>query len=75
MEIEGRKVYQLIDANGKYRSTVTFKGVHVDFISKERREAIVYTYDQARLLAHYYIKEKNIPVMIECRRVYSKTEI
>lgn len=75
MEMEGRKVYQLIDANGKYRSTVKFKGVHVDFISKERKEAIVYTYDQARLLAHYYIKEKNIPVMIECRRVYSKTEI
>ena len=75
MEMEGRKVYQLIDANGKYRSTVTFKGVHVDFISKERREAIVYTYKDALLLANYYIERKKIPVMIECREVYSKTEI
>lgn len=75
MEIQGRKIYQLVDANGKYRSTVSFKGEHIDFISKERGEAIVYTYDEAKKIARYYIEEKNIPVMIECRTVYSKKEI
>jgi len=70
-----RKIYQILDANCNYRSCITFKGESLDYISKERRKAIVYTYDEAKKIAKYYIEERNIPVMIECRTVYSKKEI
>ena len=70
-----RKIYQILDANCNYRSCIMFKGESLDYISKERRKAIVYTYDEAKKIAKYYIEEKNIPVMIECRTVYSKREI
>lgn len=70
-----RKVYQIMDGNGKYRSFITIRGEHLDYISKERKQAIVYTYDEAKKVAKYYIEEKNIPVMIECRIVHSKKDI
>ena len=72
---KARKVYQLVDGNSNYRSSIIFKGESIDYISKNRKEAIVYTYDEARKIAKYYIEEKNIPVMIEARNVYSKKDI
>ena len=69
------KVYQLVDEKCNYRSSIMFKGEPIDYISKNRKEAIVYTYDEAKRIAKYYIEEKNIPVMIESRTVYSKKDI
>jgi hypothetical protein len=70
-----KKIYQILDKDCNYRSCITFKGEPLDFICKERTKAIVYTYDEAKKIAKYYIEERNIPVMIECRTVYSKKEI
>jgi hypothetical protein len=74
MEKEGRKVYQIMDGNGKYRSKITIHGESVEFISRDKKEAIVYTLNEAKELAKYYI-DKDIPVLIECRTVYTKFEI
>ena len=75
MENKERKIYQIIDKDCNYRSCISFKGEPLDFISKNKQQAIVYTYDEAKKIAKYYIEERNIPVMIECRTVYSKKEI
>jgi len=74
MEKEGRKVYQIMDAQSKYRSRVKVYGEDLEFISKKRKDAVVYTLDEAKKIAKYYV-EKDIPVMIECRTVYTKFEI
>lgn len=70
-----RKVYQIVDKNSKYRSFITFKGEPIEYISEERNKALIYTYDEAKKVAKYYIEEKNIPVMIECRIVKKRSEI
>lgn len=70
-----RKVYQIIDANSKYRSSILYNGEKLDYISSKQKQAVVYTLDEAKKVAKYYIEEKNIPVMIECRTVYSKKDI
>lgn len=70
-----RKIYQILDKDCNYRSCITFKGEPIEFTCKQRTKAIVYTYDEAKKVAKYYIEERNIPVMIECRTVYSKHEI
>lgn len=69
------KIYQIVDENGKYRSRALLCGEEVDFISKNRKEAIVYTLDEAKKIAKYYIEEKNIPVMLETRYPTSKRDI
>jgi hypothetical protein len=75
MEKKERRIYQIMDADCNYRSCIVYNGEELDYISKERTKAIVYTYDEAKKVAKYYIEEKNIPVMIECRTVYSKKDI
>ena len=70
-----RKIYQIIDGNSKYRSSILYNGEHLDYISDGQKQAVVYTLDEAKRVAKYYIEEKNIPVMIECRTVYSKQDI
>ena len=74
MEKEGRKVYQIMDGNGKYRSKVKICGEDLEFTSRDRKDAVVYTLNEAKEVAKYYV-EKDIPVMIECRTVYTKFEI
>ena len=74
MEQEGRKVYQIMDSFGKYRSRVKVYGEDLEFISRKRKDAVVYTLNEAKEVAKYYV-EKDIPVMIECRTVYTKFEI
>jgi len=70
-----RKIYQIIDGNSKYRSSILYNGEQLDYISDRQKQAVVYTLDEAKRVAKYYIEEKNIPVMIECRTVYSKGDI
>ena len=70
-----RKIYQIIDGNSKYRSSILYNGEQLDYISDRQKQAVIYTLDEARKVAKYYIEEKNIPVMIECRTVYSKGDI
>ena len=70
-----RKIYQIIDGNSKYRSSILYNGEQLDYISDRQKQAVIYTLDEARKVAKYYIEEKNIPVMIECRTVYSKQDI
>jgi hypothetical protein len=70
-----RKIYQIIDGNSKYRSSILYNGEQLDYISDRQKQAVIYTIDEARKVAKYYIEEKNIPVMIECRTVYSKGDI
>jgi hypothetical protein len=70
-----RKIYQIIDGNSKYRSSILYNGEQLDYISDRQKQAVIYTLDEARKVAKYYIEEKNIPVMIECRTVYSKRDI
>ena len=67
-----KKVYQIVDRYGKYRSRTTICGEEVDFVSKEFKEALVYTLDEANALVKYYNEEKNIPVKVETRFVISK---
>lgn len=74
-EFEEKKVYQLLDAKCKYRSCIIFKGEPIDYISDNKKDALVYTYDEAKKFAKYYIEEKNIPVMIECRTVNSRKDL
>jgi len=75
MERKERKIYQIIDERLKYRSSILYNGEQLDYISDGQKQAVVYTLDEARKVAKYYIEEKNIPVMIECRTVYSKRDI
>ena len=70
-----RKIYQIMDANCNYRSYIEYNGEPIEFVCKERTKAIVYTYDEAKKIAKYFIEEKNIPVMIECRTAYTKQQI
>ena len=70
-----RKIYQIMDKDCKYRSLIHYQGELLDYTSENRMKAIVYTYDEAKKVAKYYIEEKDIPVMIECRTVHSKKEI
>jgi len=70
-----RKIYQIIDGNSKYRSSILYNGEQLDYVSDGQKQAVIYTLDEARKVAKYYIEEKNIPVMIECRTVYSKGDI
>ena len=65
MEKKERRIYQIMDADCNYRSCIVYNGEELDYISKERTKAIVYTYDEA----------KKVAVMIECRTVYSKKDI
>ena len=75
MERKERKVYQIIDERSRYRSSILYNGEQLDYISATQKQAIIYTYDEAIKVAKYFIEEKNIPVMIECRTIYSKEDI
>lgn len=66
-----KAIYQIIDGNNCYRSSIMVDGRPLDFISKKREEAIIYTYDEALKIAEYYIDKKNTPVAIESRIVNS----
>ena len=64
-----RKVYQIMDADSNYRSILMFRGEPIEYVSKKRRQAMIYTYDEAKNVAKYFIEKRNVPVMIECRNV------
>lgn len=66
-----RTIYQIVDRRNRYRSSIMVDGKPLDFISKDRDEAIIYTYDEALKIAEYYIDKRNIPVEIEARIEYS----
>jgi hypothetical protein len=72
---KARKIYQLVDKDSNYRSYIVYNGEPIEFVCKERTKAIVYTYDEAKKVAKYFIEEKNIPVMIEFRTAYTKQQI
>lgn len=69
MEKKLKRVYQVIDKRGHYRSIITSNGEIVDFISEDSKDAIVYTYDELKKVITYYAHELNIPVMIETKRI------
>lgn len=73
-EFKERTVYQVMDMNFNYRSLIISNGEPLDFISKKRKEAIVYSFDDAKKVAKYYTDRK-IPVMIECRTAKTKRQI
>ena len=74
-KFEPRKIYQILDKDLKYRSLIPYQGEMLDYTSDHRREAIVYTFNEAKKAAKYYIEEKNVPVMIECRTVAKRKYI
>lgn len=69
-----KEVYQIMDINCRYRSLIKSDVGDIEFISKKRKQAIIYTYKEAKKVAEYYI-EKNIPVMIEQRTAKKRYEI
>lgn len=71
MRTSERTIYQIVDGRNQYRSSIMVQGRPLDFISKDREEAIIYTYDEALKIAEYYIDKRNIPVEIEARIEYS----
>lgn len=64
-----KRVYQVLDEKGKYRSMVKINGEIVDFISRESKDAIVYTYDDIKKVINYYLEEKKIPIVIEAKTI------
>jgi hypothetical protein len=69
MKNKSKRVYQVVDEKGYYRSIVKSNGEIIEFSSKEEKEAIVYTYDVLKKAVTYYTHELNIPVMIETKRI------
>lgn len=69
MENELKKVYQVVDDRGYYRSIVISNGEIIEFISKEEKDAVVYTYDELRKAIRYYVNELDIPIMIETKNI------
>jgi hypothetical protein len=69
MENKLKRVYQVVDENGYYRSIVTSNGEIIDFASKEEKDAVVYTYDEVRKAIRYYVNELDIPVTIETKNI------
>lgn len=70
-----KEVFQIMDVNCRYRSFIKSTVGDLEFISKNRGEAIIYTYNEAKKIAKYYTEERKIPVMIECRIAKKKKEI
>ena len=69
MKNKSKRVYQVVDEKGYYRSIVKSNDEIIEFSSKEEKEAIVYTYDELKKAVTYYTHELNIPVMIETKRI------
>lgn len=59
-----KRVFQIVDNKCHYRSLIMFKGLPIEYVSKERKDALVYSYDEAKRAANYYQK-KQVPIMIE----------
>lgn len=70
-----KRMYQIVDEKGKYRSRVTIYGEDVEFTSRKSKDALIYTLDEAKALVKYYIEEKNIPVMLETTTVILKKRL
>ena len=69
-----RKIYQLVDSDLKYRSVLFVQGEPVEFISRNRKEAIIYTKKEAFALAKHY-KKNGVKVMVEIRTALTKKDI
>lgn len=69
MENELKRVYQVVDEKGYYRSIVTSNGEIIDFASREDKDAIVYTYNELKKAIRYYVNELDIPIVIETKNI------
>lgn len=73
-KVKEKEVFQILDENCEYRSLIRSDVGDVEFISKNKKQAIIYTFNEVKKIFKYYTK-KNIPVMIERRIVTKKSEI
>ena len=63
MEEKIRVVDQLVDDRGRYRSVIIVYGEPVEFISQDRKQAIIYSQPELDRAIDYY-KENNVNVSI-----------
>jgi len=66
--------YQIVDSRNRYRSIMLVQDEPIEFINKDRKDAIVYTKKEAFGLAKYY-STKGVDVMVEIRKPRTKKDI
>jgi hypothetical protein len=74
MEEKIRVVDQLVDDRGRYRSIIMVYGEPMEFVSQDRKEAIIYSQPELSRAIDYY-KENNVSVSISRRYFINSEEI